>query len=130
VRPRLLLSDKSLRLVPVRGVRADWLWRALQAPSARRQISARATGTKASMRNISQESLKRVRVPYVTVEEQAAAVASFAEIATVIDRLRTELRAALVRSRSLRRSLLAAAFSGQLSGSSVDRSVVEETVNG
>jgi type I restriction enzyme S subunit len=129
VRPRLLLSDKSLRVVPVGGVRTDWLWRALQAPSARRQISAMATGTKASMRNISQESLKRVRVPCATGEEQAAAVASFAEIATVIDRLRTELRGALVRSRSLRRWLLAAAFSGQLSGLPVDRSVVDETAN-
>jgi type I restriction enzyme S subunit len=129
VRPRLLLSDKSLRVVPVRGVRTDWLWRALQAPSARQQISAMATGTKASMRNISQESLKRIRVRCATGEAQAAAVASFAEIATVIDRLSTELGGALARSRSLRRSLLAAAFSGQLSGPSADLSVVDETAN-
>lgn len=48
VRSRLLLSDKSLRVTPNNRARPDWLWRALQAPSARRQISALATGTKDS----------------------------------------------------------------------------------
>jgi len=77
-----------------------------------------ATGTKDSMRNISQASLKRVRVPYADAEERAAAVGAFAEIATVIGRLRTELRGAEARSKALRRSLLAAAFSGRLTASS------------
>lgn len=66
VRPRLLLSDKSLRATPASDVNPEWLWRALQAPSARRQISALATGTKESMRNISQDALKRVFVPVAT----------------------------------------------------------------
>lgn len=114
VRAKLLLSDKSLRVSPADGVRPDWLWRALQAPSARRQISALATGTKDSMRNISQASLMRVRVPRATRQEQAAAVSAYAEIAPAVDRLRTELDSAHRRSAGLRRSLLAAAFSGQL----------------
>lgn len=63
VRRRLLLSDKSLRLKLRPGVRPDWLWRALQSPSARRQMTALATGTKDSMRNISQKSLLQVRLP-------------------------------------------------------------------
>lgn len=114
VRPRLLLSDKSLRVSPADGVRPDWLWRALQAPSARRQISALATGTKDSMRNISQASLMQVRVPRATPQEQAAAVSAYAEIAAAVDRFRTELDSAHRRSAGLGRSLLAAAFSGQL----------------
>jgi type I restriction enzyme S subunit len=114
VRPRLLLSDKSLRVSPADGVRPDWLWRALQAPSARRQISALATGTKDSMRNISQASLTQVRVPRATPQEQAAAVGAYAEIAAAVDRFRTELDSAHRRSAGLGRSLLAAAFSGQL----------------
>lgn len=128
VRPKLLLSDKSLRVSPIPGVRTDWLWRALQAPSARRQMSAMATGTKASMRNISQESLKRVRVPYAALEEQTVAVRTFADIATVIARLRTELRGAESRSSFLRRSLFAAAFSGHLTESSAEPTAVEEMV--
>lgn len=128
VRPKLLLSDKSLRVSPITGVRTDWLWRALQAPSARRQMSAMATGTKASMRNISQESLKRVRVPNAALEEQAVAVRTFADIATVITRLRTELRRAESRSNSLRRSLLTAAFSGHLTDLSAEPAAVEAMV--
>jgi type I restriction enzyme, S subunit len=114
VRPKLLLSDKSLRVSPAKSVRPDWLWRALQAPSARHQISALATGTKDSMRNISQASLMRVRVPRATPQEQAAAVSAYAETAAAVNRLRTELDAAGRRSAGLGRSLLAAAFSGQL----------------
>jgi type I restriction enzyme S subunit len=114
VRAKLLLSDKSLRVSPADGVRPEWLWRALQAPSARRQISALATGTKDSMRNISQASLMRVRVPRATPQEQAATVGAYAEIAAALDRLRTELDSTRRRSTGLRRSLLAAAFSGRL----------------
>jgi type I restriction enzyme S subunit len=114
VRPKLLLSDKSLRLAPAESVRPDWLWRALQAPSARGQISALATGTKDSMRNISQASLMRVRVPRATPQEQAAAVSAYAEFVLSADRLRSGLNLARRRSVGLRRSLLAAAFSGQL----------------
>jgi type I restriction enzyme, S subunit len=114
VRPKLLLSDKSLRITPRAGVRADWLWRALQAPSARRQISMLATGTKESMRNISQDSLKRVRLPIANGERQASTVSEFAEIAAVVVRMRSAIVGAERRSRALRRSLLAAAFSGWL----------------
>lgn len=120
VRPKLLLSDKSLRLSPVPGVRRDWLWRALQAPSARRQMSALATGTKDSMRNISQESLRRVRVPQAAPDEQEAAVRMFSDITAGITRLRTEIRGAETRATALRRSLLASAFSGRLTGSTTD----------
>jgi len=66
VRPRLLLSDKSLRLVPRDGVDRRWLMFALSSPGARGQISAKATGTKDSMRNISQAGLLTVEVPDVS----------------------------------------------------------------
>lgn len=122
VRHKLLLSDKSLRVSPGAGVRPDWLWRTLQAPSARRQMSALATGTKDSMRNISQDSLKRVRVRRAGAEDQEEAVQSFAEVEAAISRLRKDLRQAETRSSSLRRSIFAAAFSGRLTASSPGRS--------
>src|SRR5262249_367174 len=55
---RLLLSDKSLRLVLDGDVNKEWLLYALSAPQTRRQISAAATGTSDSMRNISQAKLR------------------------------------------------------------------------
>lgn len=70
-RPRLLLSDKSLRLVPKCGVDAAYLTTILSAPQTRRRISELATGTKDSMRNISQAALLTVEMPTLPpIEEQ------------------------------------------------------------
>ncbi|MEU9076878.1 restriction endonuclease subunit S [Kitasatospora sp. NPDC048538] len=56
-RPKLLLSDKSLRLVPSSEVDRKWLLYLLSSPGVRKYISDTATGTKDSMRNISQQAL-------------------------------------------------------------------------
>lgn len=114
VRPKLLLSDKSLRIIPRPGVHASWLWRALQAPSARRQMSDLATGTKDSMRNISQESLRRILLPKADDAEQSEAIQSYGDVAGAIRRMRAEVAVLQSRSAALRRSLLSAAFNGQL----------------
>lgn len=128
VRPRLLLSDKSLRVTPRAAVGGEWLWRALQAPSARRQISALATGTKDSMRNISQAALKRVLLPTANRDDQAAALRSFNEVTDAVAQLRSEITAGERRLAALRRSLLAAAFSGRLIATAPDMSEVAETI--
>jgi type I restriction enzyme S subunit len=114
VRPRLLLSDKSLRVTPKLGVSTEWLWRSLQAPSARKQISALATGTKDSMRNISQASLLRLRLRVADAGEQETALAVFQELASEESRLRSTVETQARRSVALRRSLIAAAFRGDL----------------
>lgn len=129
VRAKLLLSDKSLRLTPRSGVDAEWLWRALQAPSARRQISALATGTKDSMRNISQAALKRVLLPNISIDEQAAALRAFNEVADAVAVLRREIATGAQRLEALRRSLLSAAFSGRLAGAASEPSSAKEMIN-
>ncbi|MGY4710670.1 hypothetical protein ACXDF8_14105 [Mycolicibacterium sp. CBM1] len=70
VRPKLLLSDKSLRLTVKPAVDPEWLWYMLQAPSVRSQIRELATGTKDSMRNISQAALRRIQIPSMPTDEQ------------------------------------------------------------
>ena len=129
IRRKLLLSDKSLRVTPTNGVQAEWLWRALQAPSARRQISALATGTKDSMRNISQSSLRRVLLPAVDEAAQAKALEEFATTNEAFGRLRGEVEATEARLRQLRRVLLAAAFSGRLTTNASGASAAEEMMN-
>jgi len=47
------------------GISMEFLQRRLSAPRARRQISSRATGTKDSMRNISQAALLAIDVPAI-----------------------------------------------------------------
>jgi len=126
VRPRLLLSDKSLRILAAPGVEREWLWRALSAPDARSQMSAAATGTKDSMRNISQPALLNIELSAVPVTDQKAAVAISLEVETGIQRLTVDLEAAAVRGERLRQALLGAAFSGRLTGRATDIEMVEE----
>ncbi len=70
-RPKLLLSDKTLRLVPdpARIVR-EFLLLALSTPSSRAQISGSASGSSRSMFNVSQEALRRVNIALPPRDEQ------------------------------------------------------------
>ncbi|MCW5829635.1 MAG: restriction endonuclease subunit S [Deltaproteobacteria bacterium] len=71
VRRRLLLSDKTLRLVPNdRLTSKQFLNIALNSPDARIQISLNATGSSRSMKNISQETLRDVVLPIPPIDEQ------------------------------------------------------------
>lgn len=126
VRRRLLLSDKSLRIAPKPGVSSEWLWRVLQAPSSRQQISSLATGTKDSMRNISQASLREIRVPSADIEAQRVAILEFAGVETAHRQLLKSISAQTSRSAALRRGVLAAAFEGKLTGRRTDTEVIEE----
>jgi type I restriction enzyme S subunit len=113
-RPRLLLSDKSLRLVVRDGVDRDWLLYALLAPSTRSQISAVASGTSDSMRNISQQKLRAVRLRVPDVERQPTIAAEISRQLTVVADLAGAADSALRKSAALRRSILARAFRGEL----------------
>lgn len=125
-RPRLLLSDKSLRITPKPSVRTEWLWRALQTPSARRQISSLATGTKDSMRNISQRSLRSVVLPTADAAEQSRSLAAYEDVEVGQQRLASQLELQSKLSLALRRAVLAAAFEGKLTGRQSDTEVIEE----
>lgn len=113
-RPRLLLSDKSLRLRPRHGVDPRWLVEVLSAPSVRQQIAARSTGNQESMRNISQAALLSVRIPIHNADQQLRIADTLAEHWSVIDRLMADLRTTERSAADLRRSLLTEAFAGRL----------------
>lgn len=99
-RPRLLLSDKSLRLVPAEGINREWLAYLLSSPVIRSQISERATGTKDSMRNISQGVLADLECLLPPLEEQRRIVAALEEQLSRLD-------AATGSAAQVRRNLLA-----------------------
>lgn len=79
----------------------------------RRQISASATGTKDSMRNISQANLAAVRIP-APPEDQSRVIEQTSGIRQWAERLRGSLILERERAYALRGSVLTAAFSGQL----------------
>jgi len=119
---RLLLSDKSLRIIPKEGCSTAYLLRVLSAPAGRRQMSEKATGTKDSMRNISQASLMAVLVPWANADGQAAVVSAADELDRACSHLLASIETALARSKALRRSLLSDAFAGRLTApSDLDR---------
>ncbi len=114
-RPRLLLSDKSLRLVPQPGVDPAYLHAILSAPQTRKRISALATGTKDSMRNISQSALLQVEVPALPpVEEQRRIVDLLEDHLSRLDAADAYLDASRHRLVGMERSALANCRDGEL----------------
>jgi type I restriction enzyme, S subunit len=72
---RLLLCDKTLRLLPSAGVFPEYLWLWLQTPRVRRYIDAHATGTSAGMKNLSQGSIRHIPLELPSYSQQFAAAA-------------------------------------------------------
>lgn len=97
------------------------------APSTRRQIEARARTT-AGIHKVNQKDLGRIRLPLPSIADQMTIVGEVGEQRRALQRMRGEIHLATVRAQSLRRSLLAAAFSGRLTRSATDLSAVEEMI--
>jgi type I restriction enzyme S subunit len=113
-RPRLLLSDKSMRLLTKPDVEKAWLQLALSTPSSRSQMSAVATGTSDSMRNISQGKVMNVRVNVPPFPDQRRIVAEVERQLSLVGALAAATTAALKRSAALHRAILERAFTGKL----------------
>jgi len=77
--PRLLLSDKSLRLrTKSAAVDVQYLCYAMQTDAVRRQIVLYATGSSGSMKNIGQDQIKSLWISYPNIDEQKQVAALLA----------------------------------------------------
>ena len=83
-----------------------FLWSMLQIQSLAR--------TTAGIYKVNQKMLEAIEVPLPTIAKQAEFVIQVQRRLATTDRLLLSLSTSLARSTSLRRSILAAAFSGQL----------------
>lgn len=110
----LILSDKSLRLRTAAGVDRRWMLYALRSRPARDQIERLATGTKESMRNISQAKLRSLHVSLPPAEEQIRIAEEVERQMSFMDACERAVDVGLARSTGLRRSVLKAAFEGRL----------------
>jgi type I restriction enzyme, S subunit len=113
-RPRLLLSDKSLRLVPHRSVSPRWLLYYLRTRQAREYLESLATGTSDSMRNISQTSLRGLPVPLAPRREQERVVAAVEEMFSRLDAGVAILEKARQSVKRMRAAILQAVVTGAL----------------
>lgn len=103
----LFLCDKTLRLCPATGIDPAALVAALNSPQSREQLSAAATGTSASMKNISQRDIMNLRIHW---PPDAAAVGSMdRQFLLVLSQYQEDS----ARLRTLRSNLLTALLSGE-----------------
>ena len=97
-------------------VMPEWVQAMLSAPQVRAKIETLAASS-AGQHNLSLGKLNPLELPVPTLEVQAACLSRLADIEDHVSRLRAELSTAQSRGVNLRRSLLAAAFSGRLTNS-------------
>jgi type I restriction enzyme S subunit len=115
-RPRLLLSDKSLRLVTIPDVSRPWLNYALRAPGSRLQFVDRATGTSDSMRNLSQDKILMTTLRLPPFEEQEEIARRVDHLYRRIDELEGQLEPACQLVERTSQAVLAKALRGDLVG--------------
>jgi len=94
-------------------VRPSWVQAMLSTPQVRRKIEPMAASS-AGQHNLSLAKLDPLELPVPSLEQQDAGLARFREVEEMVAVLRSEISRARSHSTALRRSLLAAAFSGQL----------------
>lgn len=100
-------------------LRPEWLHTMLGSPALRAEIE-RLAASSAGQHNLSLGKLDSLLIPTPSLESQDAGLARLAELDEHVGALGRPLVVSLRRGEGLRRSLLAAAFSGRLTGASVD----------
>ena len=110
-RPKLLLSDKTLRLQPDQErIDRRFLLLSLGLPRSRSQISGAASGSSRSMFNVSQESIRQVQIAMPRAEEQRA----IADALDAVDATLEESRRGTDVLRSVKASAAEALLSGRV----------------
>lgn len=110
---RLMLSDKTLRFTVSTGVLPTWLQICLRCKFGRDEIERLATGNQESMRNIGQERIRQIRMPFPPHAEQTRIVAEVDRRLSVVREIEGEVDTNLQRAQALRQATLAKAFSGE-----------------
>jgi type I restriction enzyme S subunit len=105
--PNLMLCDKTLRLVPnSRLYSKQVLLEILRSDDVRAQIKGFANGTGGAMKNISQSSIRSIRIPLPNAADQSRIHVAICEIERVSRVLDKHLRSASATYTSLRDCIL------------------------
>lgn len=113
-RRQLVLSDKSMRLLVPPAINRGWLQKILSSPPARQQLSAVATGTSDSMRNVSQEKVLAVRLLLPPATEQTRILTRLEELLSDLDAGVAALEQTSAKLKRYRAAVLKAAVHGRL----------------
>lgn len=111
---RLVLSDKILRFRLADPTKGPWIEIFLKSAYGRKQIEAAATGAQLSMRNISQENIRKIAVPIPPASETAEIVSRVSTALEACAETLTSLQAEAADADRVKQSILKAAFEGRL----------------
>lgn len=106
-------QNHLIRVRPAPGLHPDFLEAVWNSPQHRAVLSEVASST-SGLHTLSVAKLKQLRIPLPSWDSQVATVEAVTALRTSRKRLDDQLTQASQRAAALRRSLLAAAFSGQL----------------
>jgi type I restriction enzyme S subunit len=108
--PNLFVPDRMWMATVRSTVSPRWLSHILTWRPVKSQISASATGTSGSMKNISKPSFRAVEIPYPPLEEQCAIAKVLSGFETEI----TNLAAKLVKARQLKQGMMQELLTGRI----------------
>jgi type I restriction enzyme, S subunit len=118
-------QNHLIRVRPKTGLNAPYLEAVWNSPQNRRQLTDLASSS-SGLHTLSVSKLKSLKLPVPTLERQQELVAELQDVRDRRRRLAIELDSAITRTKQVRRSLLAAAFSGRLTGRTSDMEMAEE----
>lgn len=117
-------QNHLIRVRPSEALIPEYLeavWNSPQSRSALTDIASSSSG----LHTLSVSKLKRLSIPVPTIDRQESLVVVVKEIREAKARMLSAIAGTQRRSAALRRSLLAAAFSGRLTGSSAEMPEVD-----
>jgi type I restriction enzyme S subunit len=109
-------QNHLIRVRPKPGLLPAYLEAVWNSPKSRRNLTDVASST-SGLYTLSVAKLARLRLPVPPLEEQQSRIRQVADIRVGVRRLRDDMTTGARKAQQLRRAVLAAAFSGQLSGS-------------
>jgi type I restriction enzyme S subunit len=115
VSKRILLSDKTLRLNFKNNTSKEYILYYLRSSFGRKQIQSFSSGNQESMRNIGQDGIKKISIPFPqNFNEQQNIVSEIESRLSVCDKIEETIEKSLQQADALRLSIIKKAFEGKL----------------
>ncbi|MCP1428524.1 type I restriction enzyme S subunit [Microbacterium foliorum] len=120
-------QNHLIRVRPSEALIPEYLEAVWNSPQSRRALTDVASSS-SGLHTLSVSKLKRLSIPVPTIDRQESLILAVKEIREAKARMVSAIAGTQRRSAALRRSLLAAAFSGRLTGSSNESSEIAEMI--